>query len=273
MSRETPRTILIHPGFPKTGTSSIQHLLWTNRVVIGPHAGLLLHRHLRPAAEICMHFSRHQNLIVLADLVPTLDRIMADHLPPGDSRDLILSCEGLSGNLPGRPDIQGYATAPILIAYLAGYFADRFPDAQVKVVLSTRDGADWLYSTWRHQLFARRLRSDWPSYKERYHALSDLDAVVRDVAEALAPVPVTALPLVRALAHPKGPGAALLDLIDLPPPVRDAITPVGHGNKGPTAQIAAQYLALNLSNLPDDEVLRRKAALSKAHGVGGWVPL
>lgn len=271
MPRETPRTILIHPGFHKTGTSSIQHLLWTNRMVIGPHVGLLLHRHLRPAADICMHFSRYQNLMALADLVPALDRIMADHLPPGDNRDLILSCEGLSGNLPGRPDVETYAATPILIAYLAGYFADRCPDARVKVVLSTRTGPEWLYSTWRHQLFTKRLQMDWSAYQDRYRNLSDLNAVVTDIAEALAPVPVEALPLDQALAHPKGPGGALLELVDLPPAVRAQIAPVGHGNRGPTAHIAAQYLALNRSALPDDEVLRQKAALAKAHGVGGWV--
>jgi hypothetical protein len=211
MSREPARTILIHPGFHKTGTSSIQHLLWINRILIGPHVGLLLHRHLRPAADICMHFSRYQNMIALADLVPAMDQIMQDHLPPGDSRDLILSCEGLSGNLPGRPDVETYAVAPILIAYLAGYFADRCPDANVQVVLSTRTGPEWLFSTWRHQLFTKRLQMDWPTYQDRYRDLADLGAIVNDVADPLAPVPVHELPLDQALAEIRSSTASIID--------------------------------------------------------------
>jgi hypothetical protein len=262
--------ILLHPGFHKTGTSSIQHLLWTNRKLLAPHVAVLLLRHLKPATEICMHYSRHQSPVALTNLVAAMDGILAEHYPAGDSRDLLISCEGLSGHLPGWPGVMDYRAAPVTALFLAGILSERRPGADLRIIYTTRDPDAWLHSAWRHYLFGHRLRLDWPAFAARYRPAADLDAVVAQTARAVDPVPVAAISLSDAAQHPLGPGGAILGLLDLLEGVTARVVPVGHGNAGPDAALAAAYLKLNLSVLGDAEVKEQKAALAALHGAGGW---
>ena len=63
---------------------------------------------------------------------------------------------------------------------------------------------------------------------------------------------------------------ALLRHLPLPEEVWARLEPVGHGNRGPTAQLAVDLLTLNRSGLPEEELVRRKAELAEQAGVGGW---
>ena len=273
MPQDRPRRILIHPGFHKTGTSSIQHFLWVNRERLSPRVAVLQLRHLKPVAQLCMSYSRNRNPLLLADLVGELTQALEEHGPaPGDEddRDLIVSCEALSGHCPGWPGVDDYGAAPFTISVIAGYFAEVFPGAEVLVVYTTREPEDWVHSAWRHHLQGQRLLIDFDTWAPRYKAASGLMTVVIEVAEALAPLRVFTLPLEEAKAHPQGPGGALLELIDLPDDLRRRLEPVGLGNPGPKAALAAEFLALNRSALTDGEVKARKDTLADQARVGGW---
>ncbi len=270
MPSDRPRRILLHPGFHKTGTSSIQHLLWTNRKLLSPRTQILLLRHLKPAAEICMHYSRHQSPVALTNLVEAMDGILSEHYPEGDDRDLLISFEGLSGHLPGWPGVMDYRAAPVTALFLAGYLAERRPGSELMIVYTTRDPDVWLNSAWRHHLFGQRLQLDWPVFEARYRPAADLENVIRQSAEALDPIPVHTINLADAARHALGPGGPMLELLDLPSALTRRIVPVGHGNAGPDASLAAEYLRLNLSSLSDVEVKAKKTALAAANGVGGW---
>ncbi len=52
--------------------------------------------------------------------------------------------------MPGWPKVESYAVAPLTASYLAGYFAERFPDAEVMLIYTTRGADAWLDSVWRH---------------------------------------------------------------------------------------------------------------------------
>lgn len=264
---DRPR-ILLHPGFHKTGTSSIQHFLWTNRAALASHAQLRLLRHLKEPARLCMAFSRSQDPLVLLDLAEALATAL-DGLDP--SRPLILSCEGLSGHLPGWPVVDSYAAAPITLAYVAGFLADWAPGADLQVLLTLREADAWLHSAWRHHLLGQRLSLDWPAFRERYAPAADLPAMAREIAEALEGVPLTTLDLARMTDHPQGPGGALLTAFGLSAPQLADFTPVGRDNPGPDADLSARFLALNLSDLPDADLRAEKARLADNHGVGGWI--
>lgn len=270
----SPQRILIHPGFHKTGTSSIQHFLWVNRAALADHLAVLLLRHLKPAARICMAYSRDQNPLRLTDLVEVMDGILADNGVAPDQlggRDLLLSCEGLSGHLPGWPNVDSYAAAPVTTAFLTGYFADRFPQADIKVVVTTRDPGSWLSSAWRHHLLGQRLRMDWDAFSTTYGPASHLLDSVRAIAEAVQPATLYTLPLEEAQTHPQGPGGALLEIAALPPTIRQTLRTVGHDNPGPDAETAKALLALNMSDLSDADLRLRKQAMAERAKVGGWI--
>lgn len=273
MSPHRPRRILIHPGFHKTGTSSIQHFLWANRRRLKNHLATLQLRHLKSVAELCMRFARSRNPLLLSDLAVALDEALSleDLLPEAnDPRDIVVSCEALSGHCPGWPGVIDYGAAPFIISVVTGYFAERFPEAEITVIYSTRDPEAWLQSAWRHHLLGQRLRIAFDQWQALHRSASNLLSVVDEVASAVAPFQVIALPLEESRTHPKGPGAALLEMIDLPPEVRDQLTAVGPGNAGPPPTLTAEYLALNRSALSDADVRDRKAALAKEYRVGGW---
>ena len=264
--------ILIHPGFHKTGTSTIQQFLWVNREALLPHVAVLQLRHLKEPARMCMSFARSRNPLLLADLATELDGVLAENgLAATDSRDILVSGEAISGHCPGWPGVDDYTTAPYTVSVVAGFFAERFPGAEVLVVFTMREAEAWLNSAWRHHLAGQKLSEDYPAWSERMRPASDLMAVVVEAAEVLAPVQAFTIPIEEAAEHPLGPGGSLLELLSLPEEVRAGLEPIAHANTGPSPELAAELLRLNRSRLPKDGLERRKAALLKEAGVGGWV--
>jgi phosphoribosylcarboxyaminoimidazole (NCAIR) mutase len=263
------KQILLHPGFHKTGTSSMQHFLWQNRPLLEPWFDLVLLRHLKPVVRQTARYSRTRNLLDLVDLVATLDAAFAEAAFAPD-RSLLISCEGLSGHVPGWPGVPDYSAMPVLLQYLTGYLAERFPAAGLRVVLTTREAQGWLFSAYRHHLRSHRLTQDWPDFAARNAGAADLGQVVQAVTLAIDPVPVLALPLEDVQMNARGPGGALVDLMGLPPAVCASLMPVGRGNAGPETAMWQEFLTLNRSDLEDDVVAARKAGLAEAVRLGGW---
>ena len=260
--------ILLHPGFHKTGTSSIQHFLWTNRQTLAPHLGIVLLRHLKPVVRMSCRFSRFQNPIDLIDLVPALDQALVE-AAIAPHQDIVISCEGLLGHLPGWPNVASYDAAPVLIACYAGYFQDRYPGADLQIVLTTRDATGWLFSAYRHHLRGQRLTLTSDEFAIRYATAANLNAVADAVAAAV-DVPVMTVDLADMRDFPGGPGGAICDLMDLPEAIFAQLRPVGQGNTGPEAPLWQQFLDLNLSDLPDRVVQAEKARLAQTADLGGW---
>lgn len=258
------RRILLHPGFHKTGTSSVQHFLWHNRRRLAPEARIYLLRHLRPAADAAMRHSRKRGAADLAVMVEALCEMLAD--APRD-RHLILSCEGLSGHVPGWPDVDDYAAAAEILPVVAEVLRESLPGHALHVVLTTRASGAWLNSVWRHLLIGTRLRLDWSAFAARYASAADLDGAAARIAAALGTVPVEILPLEEAQVHPLGPGGALVARLGIDP---TGLVPVGHGNRGPDQTLAAELLALNRSWRSAAAIKARKQALCAERGVGGW---
>jgi hypothetical protein len=263
--------VLLHVGFHKTGTSSMQHLLWFNRALLSSHLDFLLVQPLKVATRHCLAFSRSRDPQHLSALSRALDTIFAAQ-PELGQRDLILSSESLSGVMPGWGGIVDYAAVPALSKHLTAYFTDRFPNAEVKLVFSTRAPDDWLASLWRHQVRWRRMTMDFDDFAMHFRKGADLESFVATVAKLVHPVAVYSLALEESQHHPKGPGGALLELIDLPTVVRDAIAPVGRGNPRQDDSLNKRFLAMNRSDVSDIELNYDKIILAKQANIRAWVP-
>ncbi len=261
------RRILLHPGFHRTGTASVAAFLDANRADLAPHLGLLLPPDLTAATDLTRRFSADLNPLRLADLVETMDDILAAHgLHPilNDTRDMVISAPDLGGLMPGAPGVTSYGAVPIATAYLAGYLTERFPRAEVVVVFTTRGPRDWLQSVWRASLAAQRLKQDWTTFSAALARAANLDHAILNAAHAIDPVAAYTLPLHEAALHPQGPGGALLELIDLPAPLRAALRPVPATGRGPSPDLAATLLELNLSDLPKKLLAEEKQLLTQA---------
>ena len=266
------RQILLHPGFHKTGTSSMQHFLWLNREALAPFFDLHMMRYFKPVVRLAGTFSRSKNPLHLIDMAGLLDESF-DEFPVQGDRDLVMSAEGLSGHLPGTQNIKDYSATPVLMTYLAGYLTEKFPDAQVTVLFTTRNAYDWLFSAYRQHLRGQRLTMDFSEFEETYREAANFDAIISEVATSLAPLPVLSMPMSDALRHPRGPGAALADQLNVPESVRANLVPVGKGNEGANDALWEQFLKLNRSKLTDVAVTEQKNALAHAADLGGWKAL
>ena len=261
--------IVLHPGFHKTGTSSIQHFLWLNRTALAPHLTIALLRHMKPLVQAAGRYSRSRDPKELSDLSGAIDDLFAAVDPP-DDWPLVISCEGLLGRLPGRPGYEDYDAAPELAAALSRQLRQRRPGSPLRILLTTRRGGDWLSSVYRHQLFGTRLTLGGAEFGARYARIAHLEAQADRIAAAAAPVPVERLPLEEAARHPLGPGGAFCARLGLPSQVLAALATVGQGNAGPAPDLWQQFLSLNRSDASDAEVLNEKTRLAKAAGLGGW---
>ncbi len=262
----TNRRILLHPGLHKSGTSSIQHFLWRNRDRIKKHAHLFLLRHLKPITDITHRYSRTGNPLDLIDLTDQLDEVFED--VPEDERDILVSCEGLSGHLPGWPGVADYRAAGVTISYITAYLAERFATQNVRIVLTTRNRVAWLFSAYRHHLKGHRMRMDHMEFMDTFGDAADFRPLVETLRKETG-AEVFTLPLELSLTNPKGPGGALLDAFGWHGSLRH-YKEVGHGNSGPTEELWNAFLRLNRSKKSDKEIAAAKEKLAIGVDLGHW---
>lgn len=247
----------------------MQHFLWLNREALAPYLTIRLTRHFKSVARICTRYAVTQNPLDLADMMSELDKsFAADPVPTG--RHLLISGENFCGEIPGHGQVTDYSTAPTLISYWTGYLQERFPDAQIRVIITTRDPDEWLFSAYRHVLRRTRLKIDPEDFASTYREAANFGAILQDIAEAVAPLDVMYLPLDHALRRNLGPGAALLDQMPVPDAIRENLFPVGIGAKGATTSLWQQFLAMNRADYPDSQVTAQKEQMAEAVKLGHW---
>ena len=150
--------VLLHPGFHKTGTKSVQQFLSANGPVIWPHAALILPNRIRAITQLAFASTRNPTADMLALLGDEMRRFLATlslsrkgEKPP---RDIIISAENLAGPMP-RGDGPGYPALQAILTALTAALHDSAGAREVTIYLSLRDQQDWARSVHAHH--ARRL--------------------------------------------------------------------------------------------------------------------
>ena len=109
-----PRRIIIHAGFHKTGTTTIQATLRENRVALKKQIALRLRWHMKDIVTAARGYSIDLDPLTLVKLQSRFGG-MVNELPGMPRRTLIISAEELSGHLPGRGGLADYGAAPVLL--------------------------------------------------------------------------------------------------------------------------------------------------------------
>ncbi len=257
-----PRRIVIHPGFHKTGTSTIQHVLKANRPVLRPWMQSVLRGQMRMIVAAARGYSTWRDPVSLFKFSSRFKAFLDALRPPG-GRVLCLSAEELSGHLPGRGDLVDFSAAPVLAARMAAIAARRFPGVEILFFYSTRAPGAWLESAYWHHVKASSMTLDWEDYARRYAPSADLEAMVDAVAEAL-DHPVHSARLEDTLSLPAGPAQPLLELCGIPPDIIRALPAPPPVNRRPDRQVLLELLAVNRRY--DDPEARQaaKAAILQA---------
>ena len=252
--------VILHPGFHKTGTSSLQACLAANRTTLAPHARIVLLDELTEACRCATHYCISHDPFDLAGFTGAFAQMCED--VAANAQTLLISCEGLSGRTPGKKGIVDYrAAVPLAAAMAEGVKAVFGGKTKLTLVYTTRQSPGWMSSAWRHNLYGYRITEDFDAFCNRCAGAADFAAITGAVAQKLRRAEVISVPLETVQDAALGPAEAVLHLLDLPAALRASLRNPGLRNAGRDTDTTAAMLALNRSDLPDDEVKRRKLAL------------
>lgn len=255
--------LVIHAGFHKTGTTSVQKALHDNASLLKPHLRVLLRDDVQDLIDMARGYSlwrrlRHRQSVYDAALA--LFRGLV-----GETRPVLISAEDLSGFMPGRREVKDYGAVPVIMAEIERAAEAVFGAAlDLTVFFSTRQPRLWLESLWWQNLRNTRLDLNLKKYRRQNEAIADLDAVAEAVAAQMQRATVEAVSLDITQTLPEGPMTPLLELLDLPETVRGAMVYGPPANARPKVGLEAVFLELNRSGLSDERVSRTKAMLQRA---------
>lgn len=249
--------VLVHAGFHKTGTSSVQQTLAANRTALAPVARVLLKEDMTGLTEAARAYSR-----TLDDVEWALYRYEAAHvlsaLDPADPRPVLMSSEDLSGHMPFRHDLPDYGAAPRLMAGLRDTAAEVRPEARLAFLFTTRAPGPWVRSCYAQHLRATRITETDHDFAARALPHADLDAMADRIAAAVAPAALHRAALEDIGGGRLGPLDAVLTVAGID---GSALAPVPPANRALPSDVQAELLALNRSDRPWSEVREKKKRL------------
>jgi len=263
--------IIVHAGYHKTGTTSLQDFFRDNRAALAPHLRfygkvdfLSAGAHARIYAQRPFPWRLWRFRRSLRHFLTTVD--------PGGT--IVLSRETFSGGMPGHHRLGGAlmmsygkparALASVIISELRRRFGQ---DVDITFFYTLRDRESWIKSVHGHLLRSIRLTDDFDQFRARFPELKGPADEAAEMATFLAPIPVITAPLETYQHRPEGPAAALLDLLNIPDDTRAALTPARRSNTGQSATLREKLRALNAKPLGKADLKREKDALiQKASG-------
>ena len=255
--------VILHPGFHKTGTSSLQACLAANRAALAPYARVVLLDELTDPIRYATQYCLGHDPFDLAGFTGAFAQL-CEALAATGAQSLVISSEGLSGRTPGKNGIVDYrAAVPLAQAMASGVRAVFGGKARLTLLYTTRAAQGWMYSAWRHNLFGYRITEDFDAFCLRYRGAADFAAITAEVSQKLPWAEVISVPLEEVQDSPLGPAKAVLSLLNLPQSVQAALRNPGLRNAGHSPSDAAAMLAWNRSDLTDAEVKARKRALTQ----------
>lgn len=255
--------IVIHAGFHKTGTTSVQAMLRENADLLDPHVRVLLKEHFEDLTKTARSFSIEPREETLAEVAKSAAGFFAG-MDRDDPRPILMASEDLSGHMPGRHGLESYDSAGLIMKCIAvAAFACLGDDTDVTFYFSVRDRTAWLRSTWWQNLRSTRLTLDFEDYARRFDEADSLEEILDGVAADVAPAKVTSRRLEDIGNGPLGPLDPVLDLLDLPGLERTALKALPPENVQPDMGIDAVFLALNRSRLADKDVQTAKRSIRK----------
>lgn len=253
--------VLIHAGFHKTGTTSVQKTLAANRAALEPQLIVGLRADLVEVAETARAYSDGLEPVEL----PILQGMFAAYiagLALTDGQVLLISSEDLSGHMPGRRGLTSYAAAPALMQALAAGAEQALGEAlDLTFVFSTRQREAWVRSLFWQNVMRDRLLDDLDRFRASVSGAEELDAVVDRVAAAVGPHRVRRFSLEQAAPRRFGPLAPLLDLAGIGEETRAALVELPPKNARPDHDLSEVFLALNRSTLQGGALNAAKQAL------------
>lgn len=241
--------VIVHAGFHKTGTTSLQAFLERNRKPLKPHADIYLKTDLKTARFLGRWYGQRP-VFWRRWLFRRGFRKFLNGIPA--AKTIVLSRESFSGimlgyHANGRRPRQTYApVASTLALEIIRGLKKRFgPGVQITFLYTLRNGENLLQSLHGHILKTSPLTEDFATFCQTFGPAPDLKAEAEKIRQAIAPVPVETATLESLADHRFGPAKAILDLLDLPPDLLKNLKPATRNNPGQSEALRRKFLAMN----------------------------
>lgn len=260
-----PRQILIHAGFHKTGTSSVQATLRANGPQIWPTHALVLPHRIHDATRMATMHSVMGGPVSLAEFK---DRLLAlfKGLTLGRRRGLIVSAEDLAGLIPGRRGHVTYDACPDLMVMIESCLRQVWgSDTSITFYFGTREPEGWYKSLYWQNLRSSRLTMEFQTFADSLGALA-FDEVIKATKAKLRHATVRTIRLEDQTEAEFGPATPILEAANLLPEHRARLVPGRIANASPSNDILRAVLAMNRSDASDEEVAQGKDRLLRGNG-------
>ncbi|TNE69839.1 hypothetical protein [Celeribacter ethanolicus] len=239
------RRLVVHGGFHKTGTTSLQKTLKLNARLLVDHVEVHVQENLWmvPLAEAVLEFSLARNPETKARIRSEARALFAT-FDLDDPRPILISSEHLAGHMIGVGSVQRYVAGPIAMEILRDVWRERAgAEAPFDLYYSTRREG-WIASCHWQRLKFKRCLLNLEDFAARYPLASDFDTILDMARARLGAESVHAMAL-DDMSHPIDPVLDLLELTHL----RPVITLRHRVNAYPGGNAREALLELNRSDL------------------------
>ena len=257
--------VIVHAGFHKTGTTSLQTYLARNRKALKPWFDYYGKAEFLQAGAAARIYGQRRFAWRRRAFRRAFRRFL-DTIPRAGT--IVLSRETFAGAMPGHRDFLGrtltsYTPAAVPLAReITRALRRRFgPDTVVEFLYTIRERESWLRSVYGHLLRSIHLTEDYEVFRATLADTPDLREQANAIAAALQPVPVHMARLEDFSDHPAGPAGAVLVLAGVPDDLAASLPPARHEYRGQSPQMQAEFLALNRSGRSKAELKALKAAM------------
>ena len=257
--------VIVHAGFHKTGTTSLQDFLQQNHRYLHPYFDYYGQNDFLNAGAAARLYAQRPFPHRLHRFRKAFRKFLAQ-IP--DRNTIILSRESFSGGMPGHRKLGGamitsyhqpaLKLARVIIAELRRRFG---AEVDITFFYTTRERDSWIKSIHGHLLRSINLTDDLETFRARFPALSSPEEQAARMRGALDPVPVVTAALEDYAEHPFGPASELLDLAGVPANFRVSLLPAPHSNRGQSNALREAFLELNRDGISKPELKARKEQL------------
>ena len=250
------RRIVVHPGFHKTATTTVQTALAAQADLLAPHVQLIFRDDILSAARSAQAYSKDRDPVSLSVFLMEFASFL-ETCDPHDPRPMLISNEDLCGFLIGRHEVRDYSAAPALMQAVATAVGKVMgASGELVFYLSTRRGG-WLDSCHWQLLRAGRMTQAADAFARQFAGAADLGRQVAAIRQAVHPVPVKETAL-EDMTGRLGPLQPVLDLLELPQHVIDLVPRPARGNSQGSREVRDALLEINQSPISDREAQRQR---------------
>jgi len=259
--------VIVHVGFHKTGTSSLQSYLGNNRNQLAPYLTFYGKKDFLEAGSAARIYGQKPYFWRRRQFRRRFDGFLTS-IP--DAPVIVLSRETFSGAMPGHRRLFGrlvtdYARAAVPLGHeIVSALRSRFDaDVRVEFLYTLRDRDSWIRSVYGHLLRSIHLREDFPAFRAQFPNLIDPKKEAAKIAAHLSLDAVHFAQLSDIGSRREGPASCVLDLLDLPADFRATLPAARRANVGQSDVLEAEFLAMNRASRDKVALKRQKDARIK----------